>query len=376
MNISFSASQKRGILALMGILATIGAAQYFYIQINSPTLTGNLPTQLNAQNAISSIEINSADSLMWVQLPGIGEKLSARIIKYRESVGGFLSIEDLKKVYGLKPETFENILPYLSIDTTNLARFQQASHKDKMLRPIGAELSVLDINKATEEDFKKLPGIGEVLSQRIVKYRTAMGGNFKNVEQVAKVYGLPPETFDNIRSYLIIKDIPQQTGIENIANSEKGKKDWQNNAPFAPKTDNQSAAGPKFPVDINTSDSLQFLPIPGIGEKIAGKIVRYRKLIGGFAKVEHLQYVYGFSPENFAKAKPYVKVNGANIEKKDFNKVQWSELIKYPSMNKDLTSAIITYRKLNGYFRSWEDVKAVPNVSKENVEVLECYFKI
>jgi len=267
-------------------------------------------------------------------------------------------------------------LPYLSIDTTNLARFQQASQKDKMLRPIGAELSAIDINKATEEDFKKLPGIGEVLSQRIVKYRTAMGGNFKDVDQLAKVYGLSPETFDNIRPYLIIKDIPQQTGIENIAKVEKERKDWQNNAPFSPKTDNQGVAGPKFPVDINATDSLQLLPIPGIGEKIAGKIVRYRKLIGAFAKVEHLQYVYGFSPENFAKAKPYLKVNYTHIEKKDFNKVQWSELIKYPSMNKEATSAIINYRKLNGYFRAWEEVKEVPNVSKENVEALECYFKI
>lgn len=376
MNLSFSASQKRGILALLGILAALGTAKYCYNQFSSPTLVGNLPANVIAQNGTSTIEINSADSLAWAQLPGIGEKLSARIIKYRESIGGFTSVEELRKVYGLKPETYELILPFLSIDTTNLARFQQASHKDKMLRPIGAELSQIDINKATEEDFKKLPGIGEVLSQRIVKYRTAMGGNFKNVEQVAKVYGLPPETFDNIRHYLIIKDIPQQTGMENMANVEKNKKDWQNNAPYTPKTENQGAAGPKFPVDINTSDSLQMLPIPGIGEKIAGKIVRYRKLIGGFAKVEHLQYVYGFSPENFAKAKPYVKAGGANIEKKDFNKVQWTELIKYPSMNKDLTSAIITYRKLNGYFRSWEDVKAIPNVSKENVEVLECYFKM
>ena len=69
------------------------------------------------------IELNSADSAALVQLYGIGPVLSRRIIKYRTSLGGrFHSVEQLKNVYGLSEETFQNILPHVWIDTLNCTK--------------------------------------------------------------------------------------------------------------------------------------------------------------------------------------------------------------------------------------------------------------
>jgi len=52
------------------------------------------------------LDINTADSADLEQLPGIGEKLSARIIKYREKLGGYIDVQQLKEVYGMTDSNY------------------------------------------------------------------------------------------------------------------------------------------------------------------------------------------------------------------------------------------------------------------------------
>lgn len=68
------------------------------------------------------IEINRSDSSTLMQLPGIGPVLSARIIKYRNLLGGYARVEQLKEVYGLPPETFELIKNRVSADSSFIVR--------------------------------------------------------------------------------------------------------------------------------------------------------------------------------------------------------------------------------------------------------------
>ena len=55
------------------------------------------------------ININTATAAELKKLRGIGDKLSERIVKYRDRLGGFYGINQLKEVYGIKPEVFEKI---------------------------------------------------------------------------------------------------------------------------------------------------------------------------------------------------------------------------------------------------------------------------
>ena len=64
-----------------------------------------------------SIDINSADSIEWKSLYGIGNVLSKRIVKFRDKLGGFHSVEQVGETYGLKPEVFESISSQLVIKT-------------------------------------------------------------------------------------------------------------------------------------------------------------------------------------------------------------------------------------------------------------------
>ena len=63
---------------------------------------------------------------------------------------------------------------------------------------------VVDINTASATEWDALPGIGEVLSRRVVNYRAALGG-FVSVDQVANVYGLDSAWVDDNRKRLKVQ---------------------------------------------------------------------------------------------------------------------------------------------------------------------------
>ncbi|HEY4876127.1 MAG TPA: helix-hairpin-helix domain-containing protein [Puia sp.] len=57
----------------------------------------------------STIDINAADTSAFSTLPGIGSKLSNRIITFRERLGGFYSTNQVAEIYGLSDSTFLKI---------------------------------------------------------------------------------------------------------------------------------------------------------------------------------------------------------------------------------------------------------------------------
>lgn len=62
------------------------------------------------------VYVNIADTTELKRLRGIGSVLSARIVKYRDKIGGFKSLDQLQKIYGLSEETYRSILPHLILD--------------------------------------------------------------------------------------------------------------------------------------------------------------------------------------------------------------------------------------------------------------------
>jgi len=71
---------------------------------------------------VQKVELNSSDSIAIEKLPGIGWAFARRIIKYRSMLGGYAKVEQLKEVYGLKPDLFEKIQPYCWVDASLLQK--------------------------------------------------------------------------------------------------------------------------------------------------------------------------------------------------------------------------------------------------------------
>ncbi len=104
---------------------------------------------------LTKIEINTATAADFMKLSGIGPVLSERIVKYRDLLGGFYSLEQLKEVYGLPEETLSRIGAQLAVDSTALSR--------------------ININFAGTNELARHPYLGWKEARRIVDYRGKTG---------------------------------------------------------------------------------------------------------------------------------------------------------------------------------------------------------
>ena len=64
------------------------------------------------------------------------------------------------------------------------------------------------------------------------------------------------------------------------------------------------------PVNLNTATAEQLATIPGVGPKMAERIIDYRQKNGGFKKIEELMNVQGIGEKNFLKLKAQISVTG------------------------------------------------------------------
>lgn len=101
-----------------------------YVQIPAPIAAGKkeelvwkeVPIQdssrLKAQKNwnLPPIDINLAGPDQWIKFPGIGEVLAARIVKFRDKMGGFHSIDQVGKTYGIKDSLFQLMKPFLTLN--------------------------------------------------------------------------------------------------------------------------------------------------------------------------------------------------------------------------------------------------------------------
>ena len=129
------------------------------------------------------IGINSADSIWFQTIYGVGPVLSARIVKYRELLGGFVSLEQLNEVYGLSPEVVKEVQRKVRLDT------------------IPGSITKLNINT---DDFKTLgrhPYLNFQAGRAIISYRV-IHGEYDNIEELKKIHLIDDSTYLRVRPYL------------------------------------------------------------------------------------------------------------------------------------------------------------------------------
>lgn len=139
----------------------------------------------------------------FVQL-GLSPKTAHTLINYRNKGGYFKKPEDIRKIYSLSKTDAERLIPYIRITPKN-DKETTANYEKPVQQPVTDQYKKININTATAEEWKAFPGIGDVLANRIVKFRNSMGG-FKSVDQVSKTYGLNDSVYQAIKPYLYLEN--------------------------------------------------------------------------------------------------------------------------------------------------------------------------
>jgi DNA uptake protein ComE-like DNA-binding protein len=127
-------------------------------------------------------DINKASQEDLIKIYGIGEVISLRILKLKESLGEFVSMEQMKDVWGLSPEVIDNLNTHFKV----------------LASP---NIKKIDINNASVKEIAQFPYFRYALAKEIVTYRS-MNGDIRNIEDLAKINGFPVEKIKIIELYL------------------------------------------------------------------------------------------------------------------------------------------------------------------------------
>lgn len=171
---------------IYGLLPAHTAQLIPYVRIAAASTPPPYPDQRTAKTPVAIytkpvLDINTADSAAWESLPGIGPKLAGRIIRFRETLGGFHTKEQLAEVFGLPDSVYQK----------NLSRLH--CRPEQQFR--------ISINQADVETLGRHPYIRKSLAVRVVAFRN-MHGSFASLQSLLQIHGLDSLSYHRMLPYL------------------------------------------------------------------------------------------------------------------------------------------------------------------------------
>jgi len=128
------------------------------------------------------------------------------------------------------------------------------------------------------------------------------------------------------------------------------------------------------PININRADSVQLLPLPGIGPVYAGRIIKYRNLLGGFVRVEQLGEVYGIPAETIQEIRNQVYIDSTVIHKIHIDSATFKELLRHPYLEYIEVKALVKYRDFIGDIKSIHELRINQILHDSTLNMIDGYF--
>ncbi len=266
----FSKSQRSGIFVFLSCVL-IFQALYFWINFRSTSKSDavqekqwlSIATSADTTTVYSKrkqfvarpFNPNFITDFKGYQL-GMSVEEIDRLLAFRKSNRYVNSAEEFQQVTKVSDALLNKISPHFKFPDWVSRKY---TSKSKIFTRNKEEAKIpIDINKATAEDLKKVYGIGDGLSARILKERTRMGG-FVSMDQLNDVWGLSDEVKVSLREEFVVKELPVFQRI-----------------------------------NINTATIKELTQLPYLKYALARNIVAYRSMNGPLKNIEDLTKISGF----------------------------------------------------------------------------------
>lgn len=252
--LAISPHEFRGGVLLLVLLLTIGG-------LRKALYSRNVPPEVVVEAAPLPVTRFNPDTVSSATLRawGLPPKLARGWENYRAAIGGFRTSSQVKKLYGMTDSIFQLLGDSMVFESSRA--------------PLRRCPEPLDINLADSALFRRLHGIGGVLSSRIVRYRELLGG-FVSPNQVGEVYGIRDSTWLHIKDKLYV---------------ERG---------FQPTR-----------LSLDTASYIYLYDHPYISSREATSIIRYRERHEGKVALDE---IISFDSLRRERLKPYVIPAGDN----------------------------------------------------------------
>ncbi|MCS3796726.1 ComEA family DNA-binding protein [Niastella sp. OAS944] len=207
-------------------------------------------------------------------------------------------------------------------------------------------------NTLDEAGWKKL-GLPDRTVRTILNYRNK-GGKFRTIADLQKMYSLKPADFNRLQPYVQIEAPPfHYTGRPSM----------------------KYVKAPPTVIDINLADTTAFIALPGIGSKLASRIVNFRNKLGGFYSVEQVGETFGLTDSTFQIIKPRLQCEPV-VQKININTADVNTLKQHPYIRWNVANAIVQYRQQHGVFNTREQLQQIVLVTPELYQKIEQYIAV
>ncbi|MDB9755302.1 helix-hairpin-helix domain-containing protein [Winogradskyella sp.] len=283
----FTNKQRSGIFLLLVIILT-SQCIYLFVDFSKDSLPENNDELISFRNEIDSlrqIKLENSKPKIYPFNPnyitdykgyslGMSNEEIDRLHRFRAKNKWVNSVGDFKKVTKVSDSLLDKIAPYFKFPdwvTNPKPKHNRYSNSYSDNSKPKSYDQKIDLNIATAAQLKKVYGVGEKLSERIIKYRNKYDGGFVADAQLLDVYGLEPEVIIRIKNDFTVKT-PRV--IQNY--------------------------------NLNTATRDELVTIQYIDYEIAKHIIEERTLRNGFKTLEDLTKVEGFPIKKIEIIKLYL----------------------------------------------------------------------
>ena len=212
-----------------------------------------------------------------------------------------------------------------------------------------AVLFDFDPNQISKDEWIKL-GFQERMANSIVKY-VEKGGRFRKKEDLKKIYGMTEDLYEKLEPHILF--------VRSEINSSMDHKKMQLSSQM----------------DLNTADNMELISLPGIGEKLSSRIIKFRNKLGGFVDIAQLKEVYGIDTAVYSSLLASFHLrNPLAVKRININEVLLEELKKHPYAGYVNAKLIIAYRTAHGKIENKDELLSISEIEKNKIEKLLPYL--
>lgn len=284
----FSKSQRNGIFLLI-LLVIILQCLYFFIELSSNDDIVNQKELSKFQNEIDSLKLveiearkpktypfnpNYITDFKGISLGMTNEEID-RLLNFRKQNKWINSVDQFQEVTQISDSLLDAMSPYFKFpDWVNNSAEKATTSNYSINNKPKTFSQKQDLNTVTALQLQKINGVGEVISDRIIKFRNKFIGGFIDEIQLQDVYGLSPEVIERITQEFVIK---------------------------TPRTIQK--------INLNKATVDMLVTIQHIDYNLANQIIEQRKLRDGYKSFDELKKVKDFPVNKIDIIKLYLSLD-------------------------------------------------------------------
>ncbi|SDS28589.1 DNA uptake protein ComE [Gillisia sp. Hel1_33_143] len=282
----FNRSQQNGIFLLVVIIVILQTVYYLVDFGDSKVaVEANSQQLIAAQNSIDSLKVEALKRNSPKIYPfnpnyltdykgymlGMSTAEIDRLLAYRKTNRWINTSEEFQSITQVSDSLLHKITPFFKFP--DWAKKNNTTYKTNTQPLLKTNVPKRDLNTVSAEELQKVKGIGEVLSERIVKYRTKLGGFVGDI-QLKDIYGLSAESRKELLQYYTVQTLPDFKIL-----------------------------------NINEASVIQLSELPYIDYELAREIVNYKLLHETIHNFEELAKIKGFPSEKIDRIALYLSVD-------------------------------------------------------------------